>query len=94
MTNQITTTETKPTPRVISPKVNRILYAGFMIFGLVAFFIYKDPIQAMSQFGIALIFDPFDPKVPFQERKLYQRIWLFVHAFLVIGLLIWMFVAK
>jgi hypothetical protein len=94
MSNQITTTAAKPTPKVISPKVNRILYAGFMIFGLVAIFFYKDLTMAMSQFGIALIFDPFDPKVPFQERKLYQRIWLFAHAFMVIGLLIWMFVSK
>lgn len=94
MTNQITTTDTKPTPKDISPKVNRILYAGFMIFGLIALFIYKDLTMAMSQFGIALIFDPFDPKVPFQERKKYQRVWLYVHALGVISLLIWMFVAK
>jgi H+/Cl- antiporter ClcA len=41
----------------------------------------------MSNFGIALIFDPFDQKVMWNNRPAYQQIWLIVHISIVFGLL-------
>ncbi len=34
---------------------------------------------AISNFGIALVFDPFDSSVKWQHRPMYQKVWLFTH---------------
>lgn len=66
--------------------VNRLLYSGFLL--LCVYFLVKGDItDAASNLGIALIFDPFAP-VTWQERKNWQKAWLFVHVTLVIGLFI------
>ena len=66
--------------------VNRLLYSGFLL--LCLYFLVKGDItDAASNLGIALIFDPFAPTT-WQERKNWQKAWLFVHVTLVIGLFI------
>lgn len=47
----------------------------------------NDPADAMSNFGIALIFDPFNQEVRWVNRPIYQRAWLVVHVALVFVLL-------
>jgi hypothetical protein len=42
-------------------------------------FIKGDYEWAFTNMGIALVFDPFNPAVKWQQRPLYQRIWLLVH---------------
>jgi H+/Cl- antiporter ClcA len=62
------------------------LYGAFVALGLYFLLAKKDISTAMSNFGIALIFDPFDQKVMWQNRSLYQRVWLIVHLSIVFGL--------
>lgn len=62
---------------------NRVLYSGFVLFSIY-FLIRGDYGAAFSNAGLALIFDPFDYKIKFQQRPLYQRVWLYVHAGIVI----------
>jgi hypothetical protein len=64
---------------------NRILYSGFLFMGIY-FLATKDISSAMSNLGIGLIFDPFDQKVSWQQRPLYQKIWLLVHLSVVLVL--------
>jgi hypothetical protein len=63
---------------------NRAAYGFFVMVGVCLFLFSKDWMMAVSNFGIALVFDPFDPKTKWQDRQLYQRIWLFVHVSAVI----------
>lgn len=79
----MTSTKEKITDR--SALFNRILYVGFLLFGIY-FLLTKDISSAMSNLGIGLIFDPFDQKVMWQQRPLYQKIWLIVHLSIVLGL--------
>ncbi|WP_407524900.1 hypothetical protein PDL71_02580 [Lacibacter sp. MH-610] len=66
--------------------VNRLLYSGFLL--LCLYFLVKGDItDAASNLGLALIFDPFAPAT-WQERKKWQKAWLFVHVTLVFGLFI------
>lgn len=34
---------------------------------------------AVSNFGIAMVFDPFDSSVSWKDRPRYQRVWLYSH---------------
>lgn len=63
----------------------RILYAAFVALG-VYYLLRKDISEAMSAFGIGLIFDPFDQNVKWNDRPAYQRVWLIVHLSVVLGL--------
>jgi hypothetical protein len=74
--------------RDLSPAVNRFMY-GMLILLSLYFAISGNWMTAASNLGIGLIFDPFDQKMKFQDRPLYQRVWLIVHVsivFLIFGL--------
>lgn len=60
-------------------KFEKIAYTVFVIAGIY-FLIRKDYSNAIVFWGLAPIFEPFDAKVPFAKRPLYQRVWLFVHV--------------
>lgn len=61
-----------------SNKINRIAYAAFVI--LAAYFLITGDLSSFCiQFGIALVFDPFDAKVSWKDRPRYQRLWLIIH---------------
>jgi hypothetical protein len=40
---------------------------------------------AITNFGIAMVFDPFDAAGKFNHRPLYQKLWLYVHLTLSLG---------
>lgn len=66
---------------------NRFMYVA-LIFVAGYFLLAKGDVEmAMSDLGIALIFDPFKQEIPFNERPLYQRIWLLTHLAFVLTLL-------
>jgi hypothetical protein len=74
----------------MSTKINRFLYAGFFVLAVYYLF-QRDAGTAMANMGIALAFDPFDQKQPWNERPMWQRIWLYTHLALMAGILgLWM----
>ena len=75
------TVESKP--KDWSKSFNKILYAGFLLIALFYLLFSKNIPEALTSLGIALIFDPFDPKQPLGQRPFYQRIWLIVHVSIV-----------
>ncbi len=74
-------------PKDLTFMYNRFLYGAFVALGFYFLLTKRDISTAMSNFGIALIFDPFDQKVVWNNRPAYQRIWLIVHLSIVFGLL-------
>jgi hypothetical protein len=66
---------------------NKLLYAGFVFFGLYVIFFKHDYSEASMFFGIALAFDPFDQAQPWQDRPMWQKAWLIVHLAIVAALL-------
>lgn len=82
-------TKTTTTPKAIN--LNKPAYVGFLLVGI-AFLIAKDFSQAVIFWGLALVFDPFDIKVPFQKRPFYQQAWLIVHLSITIALFVLMIV--
>ena len=64
-------------------KFHRILYGGFVLFGLYYAIFSRNFGDAAMMLGIALAFDPFDQKQPFDERPNWQKVWLIVHLVLV-----------
>jgi hypothetical protein len=76
-----------PQNKDFTRKFNRIAYGVSILLGVYILFISKDLSQAMGTLGIALIFDPFDPKVSFDKRSFYQRAWLIIHAICILILL-------
>ncbi|MCA6378305.1 MAG: hypothetical protein IM574_09825 [Cytophagales bacterium] len=84
----MTTTKENDKPKDLTFKYNRFLYGAFVALGLYFLLAKKDIPTAMSNFGIALIFDPFDQKVMWQNRSLYQRVWLIVHIIILFVLLV------
>lgn len=72
----------KDKPRDFTPQFNRVMYGLFIALSI--YYIFKSEwMTAASNMGIALIFDPFDQKIKWQERPLYQRVWLIVHVSIV-----------
>jgi hypothetical protein len=63
---------------------NKILYTGFILIAVFYLLYSKNIPEAVTSLGIALIFDPFNPKQPWSQRPLYQRVWLFVHVSIVL----------
>lgn len=61
-----------------SVQVNRFAYILYLI--LVAYLFFNGEIEwAITNLGIALVFDPFDARVKWDKRPLYQKVWLFAH---------------
>jgi hypothetical protein len=59
-------------------RIYRYAYGLFLL--LVLYLLIRGDIEnATINLGIALIFDPFDANVKWQDRPLYQRVWLLVH---------------
>jgi hypothetical protein len=74
-----------------SIKVAPYAYAFYLL--LVIYLLIKgDYDSAATNFTLALIFDPFDASVRWQERPLYQRIWLLCHLLLALAGLLYMFI--
>jgi hypothetical protein len=70
-----------------SIRFNRTLYVLFLVIVIYQFATH-DVESAVVNLGIALIFDPFDARVKWPDRPLYQRIWLMAHlALTLIGFL-------
>lgn len=75
-------------------KKNRIPYQkyGYGVFILPGLYllIFTDAwMVGLGNLGIALLFDPFDEKVSWSDRPLYQRLWLIAHLVLLTGLLLY-----
>ena len=58
---------------------NRIAYLLFVMLGIF-YLIKKDWNNAGIYFGIALVFDPFNQSVKWDDRPLYQRVLLYVQV--------------
>ena len=70
-----TETNTKPAAK----NFNKPAYIVFVVAGIY-FLVMKDFSQAAVFWGISLAFDPFNKAIPFPERPLYQRAWLYIHV--------------
>jgi H+/Cl- antiporter ClcA len=66
--------------------INRWLYIGFVLFGFYMIVFRQAFSDAVTFFGIALAFDPFDQAQPWKERPFWQKAWLFVHLGIVAAL--------
>lgn len=64
----------------ITPIFNRMAYGLFILLSIYFAVFSKNYPSAISNFGIALVFDPFDQTVRFPDRPLYQKVWLITHA--------------
>jgi hypothetical protein len=73
MKQELTTCEAKQ-----SINVNRITYILYLI--LVAYLLFKGDLEwAITNLGVAMVFDPFNAKVKWQDRPFYQKVWLIAH---------------
>jgi hypothetical protein len=56
----------------------RLAYFLYLI--LVAYQLFIGDYEwAVSNFGIAMVFDPFDSSVRWKDRPRYQKVWLYTH---------------
>lgn len=65
---------------------NKFLYIGFVLVGIFQALFSKEYMQAVSSFGIALAFDPFDQEQKWNDRPTWQKTVLIVHLALVAAL--------
>jgi formate/nitrite transporter FocA (FNT family) len=79
MKKEITSKEASRTLRI-----NPYAYAIFML--LVVYLLVRGDMEnAVINMGIALIFDPFNPNLKWQDRPLYQKAWLMAHLTLTLA---------
>ena len=65
-------------------QANRLAYILYMV--LVAYLLFKGNMEwAITNLGVALIFDPFDANVTWQNRPPFQKVWLIVHVTLTLA---------
>lgn len=65
----------------------RIAYVLFILLAIYQVIVRKDFIDAATNLGIALIFDPFNIKVSWSDRPQWQRAWLIIHLAIAAALL-------
>ncbi len=87
------TTE-KSVAKHISPAVTRWFYAAFILLAVYYLFVQKDVLTAASNLGIAFIFDPFNSRITWANRKPWQKSWLIVHVAVVFALLLYALLIK
>ncbi len=63
----------------VTPQFYKIAYGLFVLLALYQILVRRDFIDGASSMGIALVFDPFDQTVGWNERPFYQKAWLIVH---------------
>ena len=78
-------TQSKP----VAKNFNKPAYIIFIIAGIY-FMIQRDFSQAVTFWGLALVFDPFNINTPFKKMPFYQQAWLYVHAAITIALFVLM----
>ncbi|MEX1190280.1 MAG: hypothetical protein WED33_13555 [Bacteroidia bacterium] len=68
----------------ITPQFYRIAYGAFVALSI--YFLIKGDLSSFCmQFGIALVFDPFNQEVTWKARPLYQRVWMILHLVILFG---------
>ena len=77
----------------ITKNYNKPAYLVFVAAGLV-FLALRDFSQAAMYCSLALAFDPFNTALPFHKRPIYQKLWLYVHVTVSLGLFVLMFLRK
>lgn len=76
-----------------SNNINRYAYIAFLL--LAGYFVVtNDKESAIVNLGIAMIFDPFDAKVKWQNRPLFQRLWTLLHVGAVTAGAVFMIIEK
>ncbi|MBX7181661.1 MAG: hypothetical protein K1X82_06080 [Bacteroidia bacterium] len=70
---------------------NKMAYGAFVLLGLYFLIFNKSVSDFLIQFGIALVFDPFDPAIRWNNRPIYQRAWLLIHVSILLVVAIWFF---
>lgn len=85
----MTTIQTTPKKalRDWSGPFNRVLYFSFVCLAIYFLSVSRDVGSAMSNLGLALIFDPFKQEVSWNKRPTYQKVWLLAHVTVVFILL-------
>ena len=86
----MTTMETRR--KDVSRPVIRVMYGLFVLLSAYYLFYKQDYGDAAVNLGLALIFDPFDPEVPWDKRPRYQRAWLIIHLLVMVLLLVLRFI--
>lgn len=76
-----------------SVKINRIAYISFLFAAIVSL-ILKDWQSGFSMLGVSLIADPFDYRVTWAKRPLWQRSWLLVHLAILFAAMIYLLISK
>ena len=66
--------------------VNKYLYIGFLLLGVVQGFFLKDPMQAAASLGIGLAFDPFNTEQKWNDRPAWQKGVLILNLLLLAGM--------
>lgn len=72
-------------------KAQQFIKVGYVLFIVLAIYhllINKNLIDCAMNLGIALIFDPFDQNVSWNNRPKWQRAWLIVHVLIAFSVLI------
>jgi len=72
-------------------KAQQFIKVGYVLFIVLAIYhllINKNLIDCAMNLGIALIFDPFDQNVSWNNRPKWQRTWLIVHVLIALSVLI------
>lgn len=72
-------TDASQTEKDFSTKWNKFAYGAFIVVSLYFFFFNKDLSTAVANFGIALVFDPFNQQQAWSNRPIWQRGWLIIH---------------
>lgn len=81
------------TPESTSPAEkanwNRWAYGTFTLCGMLFALFSADRSLGFTFLGLALIMEPFDQRVMWNERPRWQRIWLYVHLGITVAALGW-----
>jgi hypothetical protein len=66
--------------------INKYVYGAFLVLAAYYIFVGHRYIDAATNMGISLIFDPFNTDQKWNDRPKWQKIWLVTHLAIMAGL--------
>jgi hypothetical protein len=77
---------------ILNTNLNWLGYAAFVLAGILFYVFKEDYSNASIYLALALVFDPFDHKVSYKLRPMWQKIWLVGHMMVAIAVFVQMMV--
>ena len=79
-------------PKAIPSPLNKLAYGAFTLLGIFLYIYNGSVSDGLMYMALALVFDPFDQSVRWNNRPFYQKAWLIAHLVIILAMFVLMII--